>query len=160
MSKIGLAGHSRGGQTALLAGESLVGKIQGVFGLDPVDTSRWRPEASTNIAAIGVPLAFIGETTDSTGILGMPCAPADVDFLVLYGDAASPAVAITALNADHTMFEDPADCRFCTLCTAGTASQPTYSRWRSAISRPSSRDSCWATRPSAPRSREQGSIRT
>ena len=46
------------------------------------------------------------------------------DFLVLYQAAASPAVAITAVNADHTMFEDPASCSFCTLCTAGTASQP------------------------------------
>ncbi|MGO8991812.1 MAG: chlorophyllase/cutinase-like alpha/beta fold protein [Polyangiaceae bacterium] len=121
VSKIGLAGHSRGGQIALLAGEGLVGKIQGVFGLDPVDTTT-APEASTSIAAIGVPLAFIGETTDNAS---SGCAPADVDFLTLYGDASSPAVAITALNADHTMFEDPADCSFCTLCTAGTASQPT-----------------------------------
>ncbi len=55
----------------------------------------------------------------------MPCAPAADNFLVLYGDAASPAVAITAVDADHTMFEDPAHCTFCTLCTAGTANAAT-----------------------------------
>jgi dienelactone hydrolase len=121
-SKIGLAGHSRGGQIALLAGEGLVGKIKGVFGLDPVDTSTsGDPEARTTLATIGVPLAFLGETTDSAS---SGCAPAADNFLVLYGAASSPAVAITALGADHTMFEDPASCSFCTLCTAGTASQP------------------------------------
>jgi len=122
LSKIGLAGHSRGGQIALLAGEGLVGKLQGVFGLDPVDTSTsGDPEARTTLATIGVPIAFIGETTDSAS---SGCAPAADDFQVLYQAAASPAVAITAVNADHTMFEDPANCSFCTLCTAGTASQP------------------------------------
>ena len=80
------------------------------------------PEARTTIATIGVPLAFIGETTDSAA---SSCAPAADNFLVLYGASASPAVAITAIDADHTMFELPADCSFCTLCTAGTASQPT-----------------------------------
>lgn len=121
--KVGLAGHSRGGQIALLAAEGgAKGLIQGVFGLDPVDTSMsGDPEARTTIATIGVPLAFIGETTDSAA---SGCAPAADDFLVLYQAAASPAVAITAVNADHTMFEDPASCSFCTLCTAGTASQP------------------------------------
>jgi dienelactone hydrolase len=121
-TKVGLAGHSRGGQIALLAGEGLQGKIRGVFGLDPVDSSTGSdPEARTTLATIGVPLAFIGETTDSAA---SGCAPAADNFLVLYGAAASPAVAITALHADHTMFEDPASCSFCTLCTAGTASQP------------------------------------
>ena len=125
-SKIGLAGHSRGGQVALLAGEGgAKGLIQGVFGLDPVDTATNGVEARATLSTIGVPLAFIGETTDSTGgVAGMPCAPAADNYLVLFQAAASPVVAITAVNADHTMFEDPASCTFCTLCTAGTASQP------------------------------------
>jgi len=97
-----------------------------VFGLDPVDTSTDNVEARTTIATIGTPLAFIGETTDGTGgVAGMPCAPAADNFLVLYGDAASPAVAITAVGADHTMFEDPASCTLCTFCTAGTAKAST-----------------------------------
>ena len=37
-AKIGLAGHSRGGQVSLLAAEgSASGKVVGMFGLDPVD---------------------------------------------------------------------------------------------------------------------------
>jgi dienelactone hydrolase len=122
-SNVGLAGHSRGGQIALLAAEGGAhGQIKGVFGLDPVDQSMGSdPEARTTIATIGVPLAFIGETTDSGA---SSCAPAADNYQVLYGAAASPAVAITALGADHTMFEDPGSCFSCTLCTAGTASQP------------------------------------
>jgi len=65
--------------------------------------------------------ADTGETTDD-GANG--CAPSAQNFLALYNAASSPAVAITATNADHTMFEDPANCTFCTLCTPGTASQP------------------------------------
>jgi dienelactone hydrolase len=107
-SRIGLAGHSRGGQVALLAAEALPGKIKGVFGLDPVDTTT-APEASTAIATIGLPLAFIGETTDDAD---SGCAPEGVDF-----------VAITVPGADHTMFESPNNCSLCSLCTAGTASQ-------------------------------------
>jgi len=118
--RIGLAGHSRGGQVALLAAEGgALGHVRGVFGLDPVDTStNGSPEARTQIAAIGVPLAFVGETTDSAS---SGCAPATDNYQVLYQAAVSPAVAITAMNADHTMFEDPSNCSFCTLCTAGTA---------------------------------------
>jgi dienelactone hydrolase len=121
---VGLAGHSRGGQVALLAAEGgALGHLRGVFGLDPVDTSTsGSPEARTQIATIGVPLAFVGETTDSAA---SGCAPATDNYQVLYQAAVSPAVAITAVNADHTMFEDPSNCTFCTLCTAGTANAAT-----------------------------------
>jgi dienelactone hydrolase len=118
-TRIGLAGHSRGGQVALLAGAALRGKIEGVFGLDPVDSTT-PPEASVSITTIGLPLAFIGETTDDADA---GCAPANVDFLALYAAAPSPAVAISVPNADHTMFEDRDDCEFCNLCVAGTANQ-------------------------------------
>lgn len=119
-TKIGLAGHSRGGQIALLAAEGGAhGLVRGVFGLDPVDTSMsGSPQARTQIASIGVPLAFIGETTDSSA---QGCAPATDNYQVLYAAAVSPAVAITAIDADHTMFEDPTQCSFCSACTAGTA---------------------------------------
>lgn len=120
-ANIGLAGHSRGGQISLLAAEGGAhGKVKAMFGLDPVDGTS-APMAITSIAAIGIPIAFIGETTDD-GANG--CAPSAQNFLALYNAGSSPAVAITATNADHTMFEDPANCTFCTLCTAGTASQP------------------------------------
>ena len=120
LSKVGLAGHSRGGQVALLAGEGLSGKINGVFGLDPVDTmaTSGDPQARTNLSSISVPVAFIGETTDSAS---NGCAPGADNFQVLYAAASSPAVAITAIDADHTMFEDQTQCSFCNACTAGSA---------------------------------------
>jgi dienelactone hydrolase len=121
LTRVGLAGHSRGGQIALLAGEGLKGKILGIFGLDPVDQSTGSdPEARTTLATVGVPLAFIGETTDSAA---SSCAPAADNYEVLYAAASSPAVAMTAIDADHTMFEDAANCTLCTVCTAGTAKQ-------------------------------------
>ena len=40
---------------------------------------------------------------------------------MLYRYAASGAVMITAVGADHTMFEDPADCSLCWLCFKGQA---------------------------------------
>jgi hypothetical protein len=82
--------------------------------------------ARTKVGMLGVPLAMIGETTDSTGGLGgMSCAPAADNYQVLYAAASAPALAITAVNGDHVMFEDPASCSFCTLCTAGTANAAT-----------------------------------
>ena len=115
-ARIGLAGHSRGGQIALLAGEASPGRVKGVFALDPVDLSFGSPQAGTLLASIGIPIALIGETTDK-----FSCAPVWVNYQTVFDAAASPAVAITALNADHTMFEDPANCLFCGLCKRGTA---------------------------------------
>ncbi len=119
-SHIGFAGHSRGAQIALLAAEGLPGRVRGVFGLDPVDLSFGAPKAGTKLANIGIPVAFIGETVDR-----LSCAPAWFNYQALYDAAASPAVVITALDADHTMFQDPANCRFCSLCTKGTATPST-----------------------------------
>jgi pimeloyl-ACP methyl ester carboxylesterase len=122
-SKVGLAGHSRGGQVSLLAAENgLLGKNKGLFLLDPVDSSNGGSSARAKIGMLAVPLAMIGETTDATGgVGGMACAPAADNYEVLYAAAASPALAITAVGGDHVMFEDPASCSFCNFCTAGTA---------------------------------------
>jgi dienelactone hydrolase len=114
--RIGLAGHSSGARIALVVGEALPGLIKGVFGLDPVDLSARAP-ARPKLTNIGIPIAFIGETTNR-----FSCAPGWFNYQTLYRAAASPAVAITAINADHTMFEDPAHCSRCWLCRpAGTA---------------------------------------
>ncbi len=119
-SKVGLAGHSRGGEVSLLAAEGgAKGLVKGVFGLDPVDGNSGTV-AITTIGSIGVPIAFIGETTDSGT---NDCAPSAQNFLSLYGAASTPAVAITANNADHVQLEDPRHCSFCTLCTPGSAQQ-------------------------------------
>lgn len=117
----GLAGHSRGGQASLLAAEgALHGKLAGFFGLDPVDaTPNGGANARAQLASIAIPTAFLGETTDGAG--SMACAPSDSNFAVLFAAAPSPSLQITAVGADHTQFEDPAACSFCTLCTRGSA---------------------------------------
>ncbi len=114
---IGLAGHSYGGQAALLAGEHLHERIKGVFALDPVDLP-FGPQARDNLAAIGVPVVFLGETADSSFA---SCAPSWSNYQMLYRYAASGAVMMTAVGADHTMFEDPANCSLCWLCSKGAA---------------------------------------
>ena len=90
---IGLAGHSYGGQAALLAGEHLHKRIKGVFGLDPVDLPLG-PQARDNLASIGVPVVFLGETTDSSFA---SFAPSWSNYQMLYRYAAS--------GADHTMLK-------------------------------------------------------
>jgi dienelactone hydrolase len=115
--RIGLAGHSYGGQAALLAGERLRKRIKGVFALDPVDLPLG-PQARDTLANIGVPVVLLGETTNSAIV---SCAPSRYNYQMLFRHAASGAAMITAVGADHTMFEDPANCSLCFLCVEGRA---------------------------------------
>ena len=55
----------------------------------------------------------------------MDCAPATDNYASMYTLAASPALSMTASGADHVMFEDPASCTLCGLCTKGTATGAT-----------------------------------
>ncbi len=121
VTRLGLAGHSRGGQVSLLAAENgLLGKTKGLFLLDPVDNAS--ASVKPKLGTLGVSLAMLGETTDSSGgVGGMDCAPAADNYAAMYALAASPALSITAVGADHVMFEDPANCTFCGLCTKGAA---------------------------------------
>ena len=124
-TRIGLAGHSRGGMASLLAAEgALAGKLRGFFGLDPVDNAG---AAAAGLGTVAMPSAFLGETTDGGG--SSACAPADQNYDVLYKAAPSPSVELTAVGADHTQFEDPQSCAFCTLCTAGSANAATVLRY-------------------------------
>jgi len=114
-AQVGLAGHSRGGMASLLA---LAGgaPARAFFGLDPVDNNG---AARAKLPMLTVPTVFLGETTDGAGT--MACAPADQNYAALFAAAPSPSLQLTAVGADHTQFEDPASCAFCTLCTAGSA---------------------------------------
>ena len=115
--RIGLAGHSRGAQAALLAAEQLHKRIKGVFVLDPVDLPLG-PQARYGLKNLGVPLVMLGETTNSSPL---SCAPSSYNYQMLFRYAASGTVMMTAAGADHTMFEDAASCSFCWLCSKGTA---------------------------------------
>lgn len=115
VTKVGLAGHSRGGQiVAYAAAGGLKGKIKGLFGIDPVDSGA--NAAATGLSAIGVPTAFLGETTSTS------CAPTANNYTVFYAAAPSPSVAITSINGGHALFEnDSSTCTGCFFCTAGSA---------------------------------------
>jgi Chlorophyllase enzyme len=119
LTRVGLAGHSRGGQTTLVAAEEgLHGMVEAWVGLDPVDTAYSAGTApSTNLPSIGIPTLYIGA--------GVPtnCAPTDDNYTVLYAVSPSPSVAIVVANASHSQFEDVGNCSICgLLCSPmGTA---------------------------------------
>ena len=119
LARVGLAGHSRGGQASLVAAEmGCKGKINAWFGLDPVDsmTLSSGTQARTNLATIGVPTTFLGASVSSS------CSPVADNYAVLYAAAPSPSVQLVGVGAGHTQFEDPAACTACNLCSpAGTA---------------------------------------
>ena len=118
-TKIGLAGHSRGGAVSLLAAEHEAGKVAAWFGLDPVDNEfgqNPREYARTTMASIGIPTAFLGAGVTSN------CAPAADSYELLYPLAPSPSAQIVGLGAGHVQLEDPTGCSVCTICSpTGTA---------------------------------------
>ena len=119
-SKVGLAGHSRGGQIALLAAEGgAKGLIHGVFGLDPVDTSMNGDPGGADDPCNRRRSAGVHRRDD--GLRGLVLRTGREQLPGALPGGRISCLAITAVDADHTMFEDPANCSFCTLCIAGTA---------------------------------------
>jgi len=120
MSKIGLAGHSRGGAASLLAAEGgLAGKVVAWFGLDPVDNEFGMTPtafARTDLPSLTIPTAFIGAEVASN------CAPTADSYPTLYPLAPSPSALIVGKNAGHIELELQSACTACTICTpSGTA---------------------------------------
>jgi dienelactone hydrolase len=125
LTKVGLTGHSRGGQASLLAAEgSLLGHVVAWFGIDPdgpgtidgfVESTQL---AAPMLGTIGIPTTFLG------GQVATFCTPANINYQVLYDAAPSPSVLITAVDASHTEFEVQSSCVDCALCTPmGSANQ-------------------------------------
>jgi hypothetical protein len=124
LSHVGLAGHSRGGQTTLVAAEEgLLGKVRAWVGLDPVNTAYSAGTApSTNLPSIGIPTLYIG-----AGI-ATNCAPAGDNYETLYAVSPAPSIALTVVGAAHPQFEDLAGCSICgtLVCSPmGTANSTT-----------------------------------
>ncbi len=120
LTKIGLAGHSRGGGVSLLIAEhELAGKVVAWFGLDPVDNEFGqapRQYARTDLPSIAIPTAFLGASVVSN------CAPVADSYETLYPLAPSPSVLIVGVGAGHTELESPDACTECSICTpSGTA---------------------------------------
>jgi hypothetical protein len=125
LTKVGLTGHSRGGQASLLAAEgSLKGHVVAWFGIDPDDPGtidgfvESTMLAATNLGTIGIPTTFLG------GQVATFCTPASINYQILYAAAPSPAVVITAINASHTEFEVQSACMACGLCTPMGSANP------------------------------------
>jgi Chlorophyllase enzyme len=125
ISRVGLAGHSRGGQATLLAAEGpLMGKVVGWFGIDAIDSGsvdgivESTMAALTTLGTIDIPTTFLGAQVVTS------CSPADLGYQVLYPAAPSPSVLITAVNASHTEFEVQASCELCGLCTPMGSANP------------------------------------
>jgi hypothetical protein len=124
LTHVGLAGHSRGGQTTLVAAEEgLHGKVNAWVGLDPVNTAYSAGTAPAgNLPSIGIPTLYIGAGVATN------CAPVGDDYETLYAVSPSPSIAMTVANASHTQFEDATGCSVCGLfvCTPmGTANAAT-----------------------------------
>jgi pimeloyl-ACP methyl ester carboxylesterase len=123
LTHVGLAGHSRGGQTTLYAAETgLLGKVEAWVGLDPVNTAYSAGTApSTNLPSIGIPTFYIGAGVQTN------CAPAGDDYQTLYAVSPTPSIAMTVAGAAHPQFEDLGSCSACVLvCSpAGTANAQT-----------------------------------
>lgn len=119
-TKIGLAGHSRGGAVSLLVAEhELSGKVVAWFGLDPVDNQFGQAPseyARTDLHAIGIPTAFLGASVTSN------CAPTADSYPTLYPLTPSPSTLIVGVGAGHTELEPASACTLCSICSpSGTA---------------------------------------
>jgi hypothetical protein len=118
-TKVGLAGHSRGGAVSLLAAEHLGTKVDAWFGLDPVDNEFGqapREYARTTLASLAIPTAYLGAGVTSN------CAPVADSYETLYPLGASPSVLIVGAGAGHTQLEPADACTLCSVCSpSGTA---------------------------------------
>ena len=88
--------------------------------VSPEDYPSVTPELMTSIE---VPLGILGETTNATcsGFLCQACAPEDNNFHQYFEHAATPAIEIEVVGANHMSFLDDPDCGItCSVCDAGT----------------------------------------
>ena len=132
---IGVAGHSLGGKVSINAA-ILDTRIRAVVGWDPVDalppfgndgSASVTPELMGNLR---VPLALLGELTDSTGGLGgMSCAPAADNYQRYFAAACEvpAALEVTIDAADHMdWIGDRGSCGLaCLACSNGTTPDAT-----------------------------------
>ncbi len=122
LSHVGLAGHSRGGQSTLdAAEEGLLGKVGAWVGLDPVNTAYVAGTApSTNLPSIGIPTLYLGAGVATN------CAPAGDNYETLYAVSPTPSIAITVANASHSQFENVGGSAGGLICSPlGTANTQT-----------------------------------
>lgn len=118
-TKIGLAGHSRGGAVSLLTAEHAGNKVVAWFGLDPVDNEFGqapREYARTTLSNLAIPTVYLGASVTSN------CAPVADSYPTLYPLSQTPSVLIVGVGAGHTELEPANACSLCSICSpSGTA---------------------------------------
>jgi hypothetical protein len=123
VTRLGLAGHSRGGKASLIAAATQASPAtRAWFGLDPVDSSVLSGgiQARDLVDTLTIPKVYLGASVSSS------CSLAGDNHDVLFDVSAAPALNITVTGAGHTDFQDRGDCVGCNLCTpAGTADSAT-----------------------------------
>lgn len=117
-AKIGVAGHSLGGKTSLLATSNDT-RIKAVVAWDPVDSNS-PSVAPERMSAIRVPVAYLGETLNGSGG-AQPCAPTAENYHQFFTAGTGPSIEVTVSGADHMDFVDNTGCFTCGFCTRGTA---------------------------------------
>lgn len=113
-SRLGLAGHSRGGKASLVAAEQGLHDVASAwFGLDPVDASEFAGGAMARDALpdLGMATGFFGAEVTSS------CSPADDNYHVLFLLAPTPSVELVGLGAGHTQLQDEDHCVGCAACS-------------------------------------------
>ena len=123
VSRLGLAGHSRGGKASLVAAEQGLHDVaRAWFGLDPVDAAEFSGGAMARdeLPSLGMPTGFLGAEVASS------CSPAGDNYAVLFAVAPSPSVELVAIAAGHTQLQDQDHCVGCAACSPyGTADDDT-----------------------------------
>jgi predicted dienelactone hydrolase len=129
VGRVGVLGHSLGGKVGLLRATD-DDRIAVVVAFDPVDAgppfggspAQYPSVTPERMADLTVPIALIGETTNSEGTLFQPaCAPADENFDQYWTHATGPALRVEVLGANHMSWLDNPNCGlFCSVCPAGT----------------------------------------
>ena len=128
-SRIAAIGHSLGGKLSFLVATEDE-RISAVAGIDPVDSGPpafvpsdpvdYPSVAPELMSQITVPLLIMGETVNGSGSF-QNCAPAEDNFQQYYAAAASPAMEVDFIGANHMSFlDDPAGCPACSFCPTGS----------------------------------------
>lgn len=125
-SRLGLAGHSRGGKVAWTIAARAPERVVSIAGLDPVDGTGGPMGGQDRVVQgpgqFNLPSLVVGLSLGDAPVLGSSCAPAGDNHLQFYEASGSPAWHVIALGAGHQdlMDADRAGCGLpCRVCPAG-----------------------------------------
>jgi|GEM_PF-681061 len=132
-TKVGLAGHSRGGKTSWRMILDNPNRFQAIAGVDPVlapPPMGSDPNPITGPVSYAAPSLLIGTELGPTGM--QPCAPADGNSAYMYPYLPSPTWHLIGAGIGHMDMMDPDDISSCgmtcSVCAGGDANQKTTFR--------------------------------